>query len=235
MEESMAAGRKIVVNTRSGRIEGVQENQQYAFVGIPYAAPPVGGSRCLPPHPVKPWKGIRPAREFRPISPQNPLPGAEMLPALMVTEPRSEDCLFLNIWAPAVDDARRPVMVWIHGGAFIIGSGSQTIYRGNTLVPQGDIVLVSINYRLGALGFMKLKEVTGGKIPATGCEGLLDQIAAIEWVRDNIENFGGDPDNITVFGESAGACFGCDSGISKRERKTERKYKSGRHIDGNSR
>ena len=206
----MAAGRKIVVNTRSGKIEGIQENQQVAFMGVPYAAPPVGTLRWLPPHPATPWQGVRPATEFGSIAPQNPLLGSEMMLALMVNEPQSENCLFLNIWTPAIDDARRPVMVWIHGGAFIIGSGSQTMYRGNTLVSRGDIVLVSINYRLGALGFMNLKEVTGGKIPATGCEGLLDQIAAIEWVRDNIRNFGGDPDNITVFGESAGGMsIGC--------------------------
>jgi para-nitrobenzyl esterase len=207
---TMVSSSKVVVNTRSGKIEGIQENRQYAFVGIPYAAPPVGDLRWLPPHPVKPWQGVRRAKKFGTIAPQNPLAGAEMMPALIVNEPQNEDCLFLNIWTSSVDNARRPVMVWIHGGAFIIGSGSQTMYRRNTLVPRGDIVLVSINYRLGAFGFMNLKEVTGGKIPATGCEGLLDQIAAIEWVRDNIENFGGDPDNITVFGESAGAMsIGC--------------------------
>jgi para-nitrobenzyl esterase len=210
MEGSMTAGRKIVVNTRSGRIAGIQQNRQYGFMGIPYAAPPVKNLRWLPPHPVMAWHGVRPAAEFGPIAPQNPLPGSEMMPALMVDEPQDENCLFLNIWTPAIDNERRPVMVWIHGGAFIIGSGSQTMYRGNTLVPRGDVVLVSINYRLGALGFMNLKEVTGGRIPATGCEGLLDQIAAIEWVRDNIENFGGNPDNITVFGESAGGMsIGC--------------------------
>ena len=155
------------------------------------------------------WERCQFASEIS-VPPQNQLPGAETMPALTINEPQSEDCLFLNIWTPRIDGARRPVMVWIHGGAFIIGAASQTMYRGNTLVPRGNIVLVSINYRLGALGFMNLKELTGGKIPATGCEGILDQIAAIEWVHDNIENFGGDPDNITVFGESAGGMsIGC--------------------------
>ncbi len=213
-EESMPVSGEIVVNTRSGKIKGTYENQQYAFKGIPYAAPPVGDLRWLPPKPVKPWEGVRPAKEFRPISPQNQLPGADMLADLMIDELQDEDCLFLNIWTPGIDAARRPVMVWIHGGAFIIGAGSQKTYQENTLVPRGDIVLVSINYRLGALGFMNLKEITGGKIPATGCEGLLDQIAAIEWVHDNIETFGGNPDNITVFGESAGGMsIGCLMGM----------------------
>ena len=148
---------------------------------------------------------MRPAKEFGPIAPQNTMPGSEIMANLMATERRNENCLFLNIWTPGIDDARRPVMVWIHGGAFLIGSGSQDMFRGNTLVSNGNVVLVTINYRMGALGFMNLKEITGGRIPATGCEGLLDQIAALDWVHANIEAFGGDPDNITVFGESAGA------------------------------
>lgn len=210
----MAVGRMTVVNTKSGKVEGLYEDQQYVFKGIPYAAPPVGELRWLPPQPVKPWDGVRPAKKFGTISPQSQMPGADMISSLAVDEPQNEDCLFLNIWTPSIDDARRPVMVWIHGGAFLIGSGSQKMYRRNTIVPRCDIVLVSINYRLGALGFMNLKELTGGKIPATGCEGLLDQIAAIEWVRDNIEGFGGDPDNITVFGESAGGMsIGCLMGM----------------------
>ncbi len=194
----------IIVNTKSGKVEGISEGPQYVFKGIPYAAPPVGKLRWLPPQPVKPWNGVRSAKEFGPVAPQNPMPGSEMLENLAMNEPQSEDCLFLNIWTPGIDRARRPVMVWIHGGAFIIGSGSQTMYQRNTLVPHCDVVMVSINYRLGSLGFMNLNEITGGRIPATGCEGLLDQIAAIEWVHDNIENFGGDPGNITVFGDSAG-------------------------------
>jgi para-nitrobenzyl esterase len=120
-------------------------------------------------------------------------------------EAQSENCLFLNMWTPGLDDAHRPVMFWIHGGAFIVGSGSEPAVRGGKLAAYGDIVLVSINYRLGALGFMNLNEITGGKIPATGNEGLLDQIAALQWVHDNIAAFGGDPANVTAFGFSAGA------------------------------
>jgi len=201
----MSVSNKAIVNTSSGKIEGYQENQQFVFKGIPYAAPPVGKLRWLPPQPVKSWGGIRSAKGFGSIAPQYQLPGGEMMENLRIDEPQDEDCLYLNIWTPEADGSRRPVMVWIHGGTFIIGSGSQEMFRGNTLVSRGDVVLVTINYRLGALGFMNLKEITQGRIPATGCEGLLDQIAALDWVRKNIEAFGGDPDNITVFGESAGA------------------------------
>jgi para-nitrobenzyl esterase len=205
---------KTIVSTRLGKVDGIYANGQYEFRGIPYAAPPVGTLRWLPPQPVAPWEGIRPAKEFGMISPQNQMPGSDTLPGLSITDPQDEDCLFLNIWTPGIDDARRPVMVWIHGGAFIIGAGSQIMYRNSTLVSRGDVVLVTINYRLGALGFMNLKEITGSRIPATGCEGLQDQIAALEWVHDNIKGFGGDPDNITIFGESAGGMsIGCLMGM----------------------
>ncbi len=121
-----------------------------------------------------------------------------------------EDCLFLNIWTPGLDDKKRPVMVWIHGGAFVLGSGSQTSYRGGKLSKSGDVVLVTINYRLGVLGFLNLDVATEGKIQASGNEGLLDQVAALQWVKDNIAAFGGDPNNVTIFGESAGGMsIGC--------------------------
>ena len=200
----MSASKKAIVNTSSGKIEGYQESRQHVFKGIPYAAPPVGKLRWLPPQPVKSWGGIRSAKEFGSIAPQYQLPGGEMMENLRIDEPQNEDCLYLNIWTRGLDSGRRPVMVWIHGGAFIIGSGSQDMFTRNTLVERGDVVLVTLNYRLGAMGFLNLKSITGGKIPATGCEGLLDQIAAVEWIRENIENFGGDPDNLTLFGESAG-------------------------------
>ena len=199
----MDGNKEAIVDIRSGKIEGIFKNEVFVFKGVPYAAPPVGNLRWLPPQPVTPWEGVRPTKDYGAISPQNELPGGEVIP-IKIEEPQDEDCLFLNIWTKSPDNGRRPVMVWIHGGAFIIGSGSDAMYRNSNIVTRGDVVLVSINYRLGALGFMNLKEITGGKIPATGCEGLLDQIAALEWVRDNIEAFGGDPDNITVFGESAG-------------------------------
>jgi len=199
----MGERENFVVATKSGKIEGKFENGLYIFRGIPYAAPPVGELRWLPPQPVKKWDGIREAKEFGSIAPQTVMPLGPFGQAPQ--PPQSEDCLFLNVWTPGLDNARRPVMVWIHGGAFTIGSGSDIMYDTGILPRRGNIVMVSMNYRLGTLGFLRLKDVTGGKIPATGNEGLLDQVLALKWVKDNISAFGGDPGNITVFGESAGA------------------------------
>jgi para-nitrobenzyl esterase len=196
---------KTIAATKSGKVEGSFENGLYIFKGIPYAAPPVGKLRWMPTEPVKPWSGVRPAKEYGPIAPQNlmpmPIPGGPMYG----NEKQDEDCLSLNIWTPGLDKARRPVLFWIHGGAFIIGAGCESLLEFGTLPRRGDIVMVSINYRLGAFGFLNLKEATGGKIPATGSEGLLDQVTALEWVYENIEAFGGNPDNITISGFSAGS------------------------------
>lgn len=192
-----------IVETSAGKVEGVDQNNLRVFKGIPYAAPPVGDRRWLPPAPVDPWSGVRQVKAFGATAPQNRLE-IDILKAFQVEEPQSEDCLYLNVWTPGLDDARRPVLFWIHGGGFTSGSGSQPVYEGSTLSGRGNAVVVTANYRLGPLGFLNLSEVTGGKIPATGNEGLLDQIAALEWVRDNIAAFGGDPGNVTIFGESAG-------------------------------
>ena len=198
-----------VVETISGRVEGLDLDGLYVFKGIPYAAPPVRTLRWQLPQPVEPWNGIRPAKEFGGIAPQTVMPNAAM-DAIRIEQPQSEDCLYLNVWTPGIDDARRPVMVWIHGGAFNMGSGSEPTSDARNLASRGDVVVVSINYRLGLLGFLNLDEITGGKIPSTGNEGLLDQVAALRWVRDNIAAFGGNPDSVTVFGESAGAMsIGC--------------------------
>lgn len=196
-----------VVETKCGALEGVFEKNLNAFKGVPYAAPPVGELRWLPPQPVKSWQGVRNAKSYGAIAPQYvmPLPGMPESP-----ESQSEDCLFLNVFSPGLDNERRPVMVWIHGGAFCMGSGSMQMYSSGTLAANGNIVLVTINYRLGVLGFLNLNELTKGKIPSTGNEGLQDQIAALRWVKDNIARFGGDPDNVTIFGESAGGMsIGC--------------------------
>lgn len=200
----MSISKQAVVSTKSGKLEGDFQNGIYVFKGIPYAAAPVGNLRWMPPQPVKSWSGTRPALKYGAIAPQNLMPIAGGIGPDFSGQPQDEDCLFLNIWTPGLDDARRPVMFWIHGGAFVIGSGSESFLEGGKLAKRGDIVLVSINYRLGALGFINLKEVTAGRIPATGNEGLLDQVAALEWVFDNIATFGGNPGNITVFGFSAG-------------------------------
>jgi para-nitrobenzyl esterase len=197
----------LVVETSSGRLEGTLEGNLCAFKGIPYAAPPAGELRWLPPQPPIAWKGIRPAKKYGSISPQE----ASILPVLpSAAEPQSEDCLFLNVFTPGLDSGRRPVMVWIHGGAFSIGSGSESMYTTGTIASRCDIVLVTLNYRLGVLGFLNLNVVTDGRIPSTGNEGLLDQVAALKWVKENISVFGGDPGNVTLFGESAGAMsIGC--------------------------
>jgi len=190
-----------IVETSSGKLEGQVEDGLFVFKGIPYAEPPVGKRRWMPPEPPRPWQGTRKALVFGAIAPQV----IRYTEELASQELQSEDCLFLNIWTPGLDDARRPVMFWIHGGGFQSGSGSLPLFRGNLLAKRGDIVVVTINYRIGVLGFLNLYEVTGGKIPASGNEGLLDQIMALKWVKDNISRFGGDPDNVTIFGESAGS------------------------------
>ncbi len=202
----MSTNRQAITSTKSGKLEGSYQNGIYVFKGIPYAAAPVGNLRWMTPQPVAPWEGVRPAKQYGAMAPQNLMAAPSDSPFVpnFGGQPQSEDCLFLNIWTPGLDDARRPVMFWIHGGAFIIGSGSEAFLEDGKLAKRGDIVLVSINYRLGAAGFMNLNEITGGKIPATGNEGMLDQVAALEWVQENIAAFGGDPDNVTVFGFSAG-------------------------------
>ena len=196
-----------IVQTKSGKIEGTREENVLVFRGVPYASPPIGKERWMPPRPVKAWSGIRPTNKYSPIAPQVVEPGGIWA---AVPEPQNEDCLYVNIWTPGLDNTNRPVMVWIHGGGFTGGSGSGPGYRGNSLVNRGNAVVVTLNYRLGALGFLRLNEVTQGMIPSTGNEGLLDQAVALQWIKDNIAGFGGDPNNITIFGESAGGMsIGC--------------------------
>lgn len=205
----MESQQKLVVDTQSGKLEGGWEDGISVFRGIPYAASPAGQWRWRPPQPVQGWTGVRQARNFGATAPQS-RGGLNIMYEAQVEESQSEDCLFLNIWSPGPDNSRRPVMVWIHGGAFNRGSGSNPNYSGFNLAKRGDVVIVSINYRLGWAGFLHLDKITGGRVPATGNEGLLDQIAALRWVRDNIAFFGGDPGNVTIFGESAGAMsIGC--------------------------
>jgi len=186
-----------VVGTKAGELRGAGENGILVFRGVPYAAAPIGELRFAPPQPVAAWRGIREATEDGPIAPQ----GRSRLAHVMgdFQRPQSEDCLTLNIWTPAADAKRRPVIVWIHGGAFSSGAGSLPWYSGERFAANGDVVAVSINYRLGALGFLYLPGVCEGNL------GLLDQLAALHFVRDNIAAFGGDPDNITLVGQSAGA------------------------------
>jgi para-nitrobenzyl esterase len=192
-----------IVETTAGRVAGTIEDSLAVFKGIPYAAPPVGPLRFRPPQPATPWTGVRQADTWGKWAPQPPSPDAAGLGGEEIGQ--DEDCLTLNVWTPAVDGGKRPVMVWIHGGAFVTGAGSGLLYRGEQLAARGDVVIVTINYRLGALGFAAHPALAD---PETGIQanwGLLDQVAALRWVNDNIAGFGGDPANVTVFGESAGA------------------------------
>lgn len=194
------------VTTSKGRLRGVVKDGIMVFRGVPFAAPPVGDLRFRAPQPPESWDGVRDAMQFGPIAPQTP---NELLDSLFGREqpqPMDEDCLYLNVWTPGLDDARRPVMVWIHGGGFTIGAGSQPVYNGTAFASRGA-VMVSINYRLGALGFLRVEGAPGEPVANFG---MLDQVAALRWVRDEIAAFGGDPENVTIFGESAGAMsVGC--------------------------
>ncbi len=190
------------VATNFGTLEVRREGPLAIFLGIPYAQPPVGELRLRAPRPPRPWPGVRDATRFGPWAPQR-------APASALTGDapgaQDEDCLTLNVWTPGLDDARRPVMVWIHGGGFTGGSGASPLYRGGHLAERGDVVVVTLNYRLGILGFLAHPDLADDEAGgAQGNWGLLDQVTALEWVRDNIAAFGGDPDNVTIFGESAG-------------------------------
>jgi para-nitrobenzyl esterase len=189
--------------TTSGEVAGIDVGGGVvAFKGIPYAAAPVGQMRWKPPGPAPSWTGMREATQFGAICPQPARPDGAA--AMGAGGAQSEDCLFLNVWAPKAAH-RAPVMVWIHGGAFRFGAGSGPFYDGATFARDG-VVLVSINYRLGALGWFAHPALTKEAAPDAplGNYGLMDQIAALQWVKANIAAFGGDPGNVTIFGESAG-------------------------------
>jgi len=191
------------IEVTGGMIEGAVEDGVRVYKGIPYAAPPVGDLRWKPPQPVEPWDGVRNATEFGPVCPQTEYPRLSLY--WSEPEPQSEDCLYLNIWSAAAEGERRPVMVWIHGGGLTRGSSSVDYYNGANLAKKGAVV-VTINYRLGPFGFLAhpaLSEESPHGV--SGNYGFMDQIAALEWVRDNIAKFGGDPDRVTIFGESAGS------------------------------
>jgi para-nitrobenzyl esterase len=192
-----------VVETQYGKVQGTKSGPIFVWKGIPFAQPPIMDLRFHAPQAPSPWTGVRDATIFGLTSVQS---GRMMQRFFSATpEPSGEDCLFLNIWSPVADDKRRPVLFWIHGGAFTLGSASTPWYDGTAFATNGDAVVVTINYRLGALGFLHLADIGGEEKGFSNNCGLLDQIAALEWVRDNIAAFGGDPGNITVFGESAGA------------------------------
>ncbi len=191
----------VFAETRSGKVQGMHEHGAIAFKGIPYAAAPVGDLRWREPQRESPWPGVRQTTAYGPSCIQNPEAAAL---ADGNAGPFSEDCLYLNVWTPKPDSTLKlPVMVWIHGGAFAIGSGSHPIYNGAPLARKGAVI-VTFNYRLGPLGFFAHPALEREKPGGPANFGLLDQIAALKWVRENIARFGGDPDNVTIFGQSAG-------------------------------
>ncbi len=192
--ERAQAADPTVVRVTGGDIRGVAMDDLLVFKGVPFAAPPVGANRWRGPQPVAPWRGIRDASAVAPTCMQNPamIPGA----------PLSEDCLYLNVWRPRGAGARRlPVMVWVHGGGFLVGSPRR--FDGAPLARR-DVVVVTLAYRLNAFGFLAHPQLSAESGEGSGNYGLRDQIAGLEWVRDNIAAFGGDPGNVTLFGESAG-------------------------------
>ena len=189
------------VSTVAGAVEAAASAGPLSFRGIPYAAAPIGMLRWHEPMPPSPWAGVRNADAFGKACPQDRKLSIDQAGD---PGPTDEDCLFVNVWTPHADSAARlPVMVWIHGGAFIIGAGSQTLYDGTALAARGAVV-VTFNYRLGALGFFAHPALARSASKNIINFGLLDQVAALEWVRDNIAAFGGDPAKVTIFGESAG-------------------------------
>lgn len=187
-----------------GQVSGDYVDRIYVYKGIPYAAPPVGDLRWAPPQPVVPWEGVLKATEFGNECPQPGYPEGSLYARPKL--PQGEDCLYLNIWTGIFSaTANRPVMVWIHGGGFTRGSGATPTYDGTQLAKKG-VVLVTINYRLGVYGFLAHPELSAeSEHKSSGNYGLHDMIAALQWVNRNIRRFGGDPNNVTIFGESAGS------------------------------
>jgi para-nitrobenzyl esterase len=188
-----------IASTASGKVQGLDKDGVLQFRGVRFAT----ASRFGAPQPARRWDDVADATSFGPILPQNPS-GLESMLGKSDATPIDEDALFLNVFTPACDDARRPVMVWIHGGAFTAGAGSIPWYSGSNLARKSDVVVVTINYRLGVFGFLNVGDLLGSEFAGAGNNGIRDQVAALSWVRDNIAAFGGDPDNLTLFGESAG-------------------------------
>lgn len=200
------ADHTLLVSTTAGAVRGAHDGNTRRWLGIPYAEAPVGNLRLKAPRPVQPWTGVRDALEFGDAAPQEP---TKVIP-LPVGVSIDEDCLNLNVWAPVREEGdtrQRPVMFWIHGGAYFIGFSAQAVYDGRALAENGDVVIVTINYRLGALGWLDFTSFSDPADPFDSNLGMRDILLALKWVKENIAGFGGDPEDVTIFGESAGA--GC--------------------------
>ena len=213
----IAASGKGVVETTAGKIRGSSVGGIHSFRGVPYGAPIWGEGRFVPARKPAPWAGVRSSLSYGPICPQggggNPAQGdntgrtdEDQFLLYRISERQAEDCLRLNVWTPEINGSgKRPVMVWLHGGGFTGHSGSGLLaYNGHNLAQRGDVVVVTSNHRLNMLGYMNLAEAGGEKYEASANTGMLDIVTMLEWVRDNISRFGGDPGNVTIFGQSGG-------------------------------
>ena len=198
----------VVVETADGRVRGIDERGVAVFKGIAYAAPPLGERRFRPPQKPEPWTGVRDARRYGNMAIQAPNvfglpPDLLAMVPLYGSEPCDEDCLTLNVWTSGLSGAARPVLLWCHGGGFLTGSGSSAWYDGGNLCRLDDVVVVTFNHRLGALGYLHLEDIAPG-FEGGGAAGMRDIVAVLEWVKTNIAAFGGNPGNVTIFGESGG-------------------------------
>jgi para-nitrobenzyl esterase len=193
-----------IVRTNAGRVRGITKDKVSAFFGLPYGASTAGARRFMPPSKPESWTGVREAVEYGPRSPQGPSGLIPEVAAVDRREPASEDCLRLNVWTAGVGAGHRPVMVWLHGGGYSQGSGAFIVYDGANLACRHDVVVVTVNHRLNVFGYLYLAELGGEKYANSSNVGMLDIVAALEWVRDNIAAFGGDPSNVTIFGQSGG-------------------------------
>jgi para-nitrobenzyl esterase len=196
----------ITVETHRGKVRGTLDGGVKVFKGIPYAATTGGLNRFRPPKPAKNWTDVRDAVAYGPMCPQLGRERASYNASWTYDKDASEDCLVLNVWTRALRDQRkRPVMVWLHGGGFSAGSGSRNVFEGTRLCQRGDVVVVTVNHRLSVFGFLYLARIGGAEYAESGNAGMLDLVAALRWVHDNIAVFGGDPGNVTIFGQSGGA------------------------------
>ncbi len=192
-----------IVNTNSGKIRGLVIEKVNVFKGISYGAPTGGERRFMPPVKPEAWTSVKDTVEWGPEAPQGPHTEIPEVAATIPKQGISEDCLHLNVWTNSLR-GKRPVMVWLHGGGFTSGSGSYSIYDGQNMARKQDVVMVTVNHRLNSFGFLYLADLGGERFAHASNVGMLDIVAALEWVRDNIANFGGDPGNVTIFGQSGG-------------------------------
>src|SRR5215475_2842731 len=197
-----------VVDTESGKVSGLESDGVHVFKGIPYGASTAGANRFMPPKKAAAWSGVRECTAYAGRSPQ--AAAAAQRPELATvwgaidTLPVGEDCLTLHVWTPGLDNAKRPVMVWLHGGAFSFGSANSPRYDGSRLARRNDVVVVAVNHRLNIFGHLDLSSLGDRRFAQSGNAGVLDLVAALEWVRAHADRFGGDPGNVTIFGQSGG-------------------------------